>query len=283
MHSVPRALAAVAEKHGVTLRYDTLVTRLETLAGRAVAVHTAHGERLTADAMVLNGDLPTDRAGERDSRPVGRLAPAARSHCRTPSCVIMHLGTRAKYRRIAHHNVHFGGAWHRTFDEVVNRGELMSDPSLLVTNPTATDPSLAPAGRHSYYVLAPVPNLRTAPVNWDGPVGRRYAGELMATLEARGYLDLGAKLELSYVVTPDDWARQGAPDGTPFAGAGGHGSNITRTGDLHPVLSNVVFIGSGSRPGVGVPAVLNSGKLAAYRVVGHTRHATGDREGSRVG
>ena len=31
----------------------------------------------------------------------------------------------------------------------------MRDPSLLVTNPTRTDPTLAPDGRQVYYVLAP--------------------------------------------------------------------------------------------------------------------------------
>ena len=35
----------------------------------------------------------------------------------------------------------------------------MQDPSLLVTRPTASDPSLAPGGHELFYVLAPAPNL----------------------------------------------------------------------------------------------------------------------------
>ncbi|NUR27974.1 MAG: hypothetical protein HOV83_19385 [Catenulispora sp.] len=65
-------------------------------------------------------------------------------------------------------------------------------------------------------MLAPVPNLKTAPVNWTTAMGRRFAGELMATLEARGYLDLGINLEVSHVVTPADWTRDGLPAGSPF-------------------------------------------------------------------
>ncbi|WP_120317795.1 phytoene desaturase family protein [Catellatospora citrea] len=267
MNAVPRALAAAAEKHGVNFRYHTDVTSVETRGGRAVAVHTADGERLTADTVVLNPDLPAAYSllpGLPPAR-LRRLTPS-------PSCVVLHLGTRddrGGYQRIAHHNLHFGRSWRQTFDEVVNRGELMSDPSILVTNPSRTDPTAAPAGRHTYQVVAPVPNLRTAPVRWDGPVGRRYAGELMATLEARGYLDLGGNLALSYVVTPDDWARQGMAHGTPFASAHTlRQSGPLRPGNLHPTLSNVVFTGSGTRPGVGVPMVLISGRAAARRVVG---------------
>jgi phytoene desaturase len=118
-------------------------------------------------------------------------------------------------------------------------------------------------------VLVPVPNLKVAPVRWDGPVGRRYAGELMATLEARGYLDLGADLAVSYVVTPNDWARQGMSHGTPFASAHTvRQSGSMRPGNLHPTLANVVFTGSGTQPGVGIAMVLVSGRVAAQRVVG---------------
>ena len=65
----------------------------------------------------------------------------------------------------------------------------MSDPSLLVTNPTRTDPTLAPAGRQAYYVLAPTPNL-DAGIDWAG-TGPRYRDELVAVLEARGYVGFG--------------------------------------------------------------------------------------------
>lgn len=267
MHTVPQALADVAAKHGVTFRYDTRVTGVETRGDRAVAVHTADGERLAADVVVLNPDL----AGA--FRLLPEPPPARLTRLRpSPSCVVLHLGARAHYGFSAHHNLHFGNAWERTFTEVIERGELMTDPSLLVTNPSRTDQSVAPPGRETYYVLAPVPNLTTAPVDWSGSVGRRYAGELMATLEARGYLDLGLHLEVSHVVTPADWAREGMVAGTPFSYA--HTFRQTgpfRPGNLHPTLENVVFAGTGTQPGVGVPMVLISGKLAARRVTGDLR------------
>jgi phytoene desaturase len=152
----------------------------------------------------------------------------------------------------------------------------MSDPSLLVTNPSRTDPSLAPAGRQSYYVLAPVPNLapgRGRPrIDWGGGFAGSYQRELVDTLQARGYHGFGAGIEVSRMVTPADWAALGMAAGTPFAAA--HTLSQTgpfRPGNLHPTLSNVVFVGSGTQPGVGVPMVVISGKLAAQRITGSRR------------
>jgi phytoene desaturase len=75
-------------------------------------------------------------------------------------------------------------------------------------------------------------------------------------------------VEVLRVITPADWADQGMAAGTPFAAA--HTFRQTgpfRPGNLHPSLGNVVFTGSGTQPGVGVPMVLISGKLAASRIV----------------
>ena len=78
-----------------------------------------------------------------------------------------------------------------------------------------------------------------------------------------------AGIEVPEIVTPADWAAQGMAAGTPFAAA--HTLRQTgpfRPGNLHPGLPNVVFVGSGTTPGVGVPMVLISGKLGAQRITG---------------
>jgi phytoene desaturase len=267
VHAVPRALAGAAEKHGVRVRYGTTVTAVETARGRATGVRTADGERIPADVVVLNPDLPV---AARELLPPGRR-PARRLRY-SPSCVVLHVGSTRGYAGIAHHNIHFGRSWRRTFDEVIRQGRLMSDPSLLVSNPSRSDPSVAPAGRHTYYVLAPTPNLDRGPLDWRGGLAGAYADELVATLEARGYRGFGGGVEAKKVVTPADWAELGMAAGTPFAAA--HSFRQTgpfRPDNLHPALSNVVFVGSGTRPGVGVPMVLISGKLAAARITGTRR------------
>ena len=182
----------------------------------------------------------------------------------SPSCFLLLAGSTTAYPENAHHTISFGHAWKGVFDEILG-GRLMSDPSFLVTSPTASDPSLAPAGRSSYYVLFPTPNL-DGPVDWR--VERdRYLESVLRTVEARGWPGFGAGIEVSHVTTPLDWEARGMERGTPFAAAHSFG----QTGPFRPRNlwgENVVFAGSGTQPGVGVPMVLISGRLAAERILG---------------
>jgi phytoene desaturase len=127
------------------------------------------------------------------------------------------------------------------------------------------DPSLAPPGKHSYYVLFPTPNL-DADIDWT-EFGPRYRDQVVRTLEQRGYPGFGDAIEVEHVTTPLDWERQGMERGAPFAAAHSFG----QTGPFRPRNiwgDNVVFTGSGTTPGVGVPMVLISGRLAAERITG---------------
>src|SRR4029453_5226627 len=178
------------EKHGVRFRYETTVARVETANGRATAVVTDAGERIPADGVVLNPDLPTAYRELLPPRPRNRRLRYS------PSCVVLHIGSRQAHPKSAHHNIHFGTAWKGPFDEVIRRGELMSDPSLLVTNPTHTDPSAAAAGRPTYYGPAPPPNLERAPLDWRGGLDRKYTDSLYATLEQRGYVGFADGIEV---------------------------------------------------------------------------------------
>jgi phytoene desaturase len=264
MHAVPRALAGAAEKHGVTFRYGCEVTRVLVSGGRAVGVETSTGEHVPCDVVVLNPDLPV---AYRSLLPSSATPSRVRSLRYSPSCFLLLAGSSAAYSKIAHHNIHFGRSWRGVFDELIDRRQLMSDPSLLVTSPTVSDPSLAPAGKHSYYVLAPTPNL-DADIDWD-VIGPRYREELVARLESVGYVGFGDLIEVCDVTTPRDWQARGMERGAPFASA--HSFFQTgpfRPSNLAPRLEGVVFTGSGTQPGVGVPMVLVSGRLAAERIVG---------------
>jgi len=260
MHAVPTAMAAAAEKNGVTFRYGTEVTAVETQGRRAVAVHTAAGERIAADVVVLNPDLPV---AYRDL--LGREPWSVRRLTHSPSCFLLLAGSSASYSKIAHHNIHFGRSWQGVFDDLIVKKQLMSDPSILVTNPTRSDPSLAPDGKQIYYILFPTPNL-DSPIDWR--IERsRYRDEALRTLESRGYVGFGDAIEVEDITTPLDWQRRGMERGAPFSAS----HSFLQTGPFRPGNlwgDNVVFTGSGTQPGVGVPMVLVSGRLAAERVCG---------------
>jgi phytoene desaturase len=116
------------------------------------------------------------------------------------------------------------------------------------------------------FMLVPAPNLVGNSLNWDAQAPR----EILAAqrrLAAAGYGDIESATVVAEAVTPADWARQGMAAGTPFAAS----HHFAQTGpfrprNLAPKVGGVVFTGSGTTPGVGVPMVLVSGKLAAERV-----------------
>lgn len=260
MRAMPDAMAAAAIAAGVDIRYGATVSEIERSGSRVLAVRTTEGERIAADALVLTTELHTSYRllGHRSRRPV-RVSPA-------PSAVILHLGVDAE-PELPHHTLLFGRDWDRAFRDIIDDGRVMTDPSLLLTRPTAGDPGLAPAGRDLLYLLAPVPNLDRGRIDWDG-FGPAYAEEVLATASARLPRPL-PNPELLKVVTPADWARQGMLAGSPFA----LGHTFAQTGPFRPAnmirgLDNVVLAGGSTVPGVGIPPVLISGRLAADRVTG---------------
>ncbi|PAN03468.1 phytoene dehydrogenase [Streptomyces sp. Alain-F2R5] len=276
MHALPRAMAAAAVRAGADLRLGRDVTRLERSGSRITAVVTAD-ERIPCDAVVLTPDLPAAHRllGRRPRRPVPLR--------HAPSAVVLHAGTTRTWPHLAHHTLSFGTAWHRTFEELTRTGTLMTDPSLLITRPTASDPALAPEGRHLHYVLAPCPNTETGPDAraWSD-LAPRYRDRLLATLEGRGLAGLAAAIEEECLVTPADWTAQGHAAGTPFSVA----HTFAQTGPFRPRnlvrgTDNAVLAGCGTTPGVGVPTVLISGKLAAARITGTPGRRTAAKGGRR--
>nr|WP_292981617.1 phytoene desaturase family protein [Mycobacterium sp.] len=265
MRALPDALAAAATDAGVRFVYGATATGLERSGDRVKAVLTDNEQRIACDAVILTTELPTtysllDRAPRRP----GRLRPA-------PSAVVAHIGRRqspAANQALAHHNIIFGGEWDQTFTDIIRDGRLMRDPSLLVTCPSASDPSLAPRDHDLFYVLAPAPNLERGVVDWSR-IGESYTEQLIDIVGARlipGFRD-GA--EVLHVVNPEDWAAQGMIAGTPFSLA----HTFAQTGPFRPAntvrgVDNAVLAGSSTVPGVGVPTAMISGRLAADRITG---------------
>jgi len=236
MHAVPRALAS--------------------------AVVTSQGERIECDVVVLNPDLPV---AWRDL--LGKTPLSIKRLNYSPSCVTILAGSSKSYDHLAHHNIHFGESWDGVFDELIKKRTLMTDPSLLVTVPSKDDPTLAPQGKNSYYILFPTPNL-DADIDWK-KMKNIYRDQMYATMEERGYTDFADSVEVEHITTPLEWEAMGMERGAPFASA----HTFFQTGPFRPRnmakgFDNVVFTGSGTQPGVGVPMVLISGRLAAERIVG---------------
>jgi len=221
---------------------------------------SAGGEQVSADAVVITLDLPTAYSQLLPDLRAPRVLDRA---AWSPSALVWHVGVRGEPKPgVAHHNIHFADAWSESFNQLIKRRELMTDPSRLVTIPSLDAPGMAPPGHSTLFVLEPVPHLG-AGIDWTaerGPARER----LHRFLAANGYPD---DIVSEQMVTPADWAAQGMAMGTPFSLAHTFGqTGPFRPSNVEPRVPGVFFAGSGTTPGVGVPMVLISGELAADRV-----------------
>ena len=186
----------------------------------------------------------------------------ARKGVYSPSCLLWVAGVRGlPPTDAAHHNIHFGHSWDESFRSIIHDGVRMADPSFLVTLHSLDDPTLAPEGCTSIYALEPVPNL-DGKVNW-----KRDREAITAALRARRGAGYPIEVVTERVYDPEDWKAMGMERGTPFALS----HTFLQTGPFRPAnrdkrVPGLFFTGSSTLPGVGVPMVLVSGKLAAERV-----------------
>ncbi|NLG55135.1 MAG: phytoene desaturase, partial [Rhodococcus sp.] len=269
MRTVALSMADALTAAGGELHLGRRVVSIDSAGRRTTAVQLDDGTTIDCDVLVLTPDIST----------VEQLVPTARRRIparRSPSAVVLHgtvpASVTAGWPARRHHTIDFGEAWEQTFREITSRrrGSLMSDPSLLITRPAVSDPELH-VGRESLSepvsILAPCPNLDSAPLDWSA-LSDAYAAEILVTLEHRGYTGISSAFELGHMDTPQTWLAQGMAAGSPFADA--HVFRQTgpfRRSNIIRQYDNVVLAGSSTVPGVGVPSVLLSGRLAAQRII----------------
>jgi phytoene desaturase len=261
IHAIARGLTRAAEKAGASFTYGMDVERITRRAdGRVSGVLLASGDHVGADVVVCNADRAFG-----SHRLLGLDPPrAARRGQYSPSCALWLAGVRGSIPVDAeHHNIHFGRDWRGSFDALLRQGALMPDPSILVTIPSVSDSALAPEGGAVLSVLEPVPNL-DGQVDWrrEGP---RLRDDLIARVAALGYpVDT---IAVERFTDPEGWRSEGLERGTPFSLS--HRFFQTgpfRPGNVDPRAPGLIWVGMGTVPGVGIPMVLLSGRLAAERV-----------------
>ena len=270
MHTAAVALAKAVGRAGASFEYGSTVTRiLRDGAGATSGVELDNGERRPADALVCNADLPIAYRTLIGGVDAPRVA---RRGTYSPSCIVWSAGVAGEPpAEAAVHNLHFGAAWEEAFDDVTRRGRPMVDPSMLVSIPSLSDATRAPAGSSTLLALEPMPNL-DGKVDWVRD-GERLADRLRRRVAGAGYPVDDVRVER--VIDPLGWERMGLERGTPFALA----HTWRQTGPLRPAnhddrVPGLFFAGSSTLPGVGVPMVLVSGKLAAERASRYARETS---------
>ena len=177
---------------------------------------------------------------------------------------VIHFGLKRRHEHLQHHTVCFGPRYRELIDEIFKRETLADDFSLYLHAPCVTDPSLAPEGCASHYVLAPVPHLGTADIDWavEGP---KYRDRIFEYLERHYIPGLREDLVTHRIFTPFDFRDElNAHLGSAFSLEPILTQSAWfRTHNRDDVIPNLYIVGAGTHPGAGVPGVVGSAKATA--------------------
>ncbi len=259
------AMVTQFERLGGTLRLNDAVAEIETLGDRATGIRTASGWRGDFDAVASNGDIVhTYRDLLSGSARGAKAARALERKKFSPSLFVVHFGIKGAWPGIPHHMILFGPRYKGLLTDIYDHGVLAQDFSLYLHHPTVSDPSMAPEGCSTFYVLAPVPHMGKLPVDWD-EVGPVYADRILAEVERRLIPDLRGRLMTSFHYTPADFGHDlNAHLGSAFSLEPILTQSAWfRVHNRDDVVPNLYFVGAGTHPGAGIPGVVGSAKATA--------------------
>jgi len=256
---IGQAMARLAGELGVAVRTDAPVARVLTTGSRAVGVALEDGATDRADAVVVNAEWAYSQRLllDRGERVVGRDHGA--------SGVLFCLAVRGPVPG-PHHTFLLSSDFESNLADVFERRVVPEHPSIYLCRPTATDPTLAPAGVELLYVLVPCPTLETG-IDW----GRALPGfrkRVLDRLTRVGIEDLDGRILAETVVTPEDFkARHNLTQGSAF----GLAATLFQSGPFRPTIRSrryrgLYHVGASVHPGGGVPIVTLGGRMAAEAI-----------------
>ncbi|MCC6567489.1 MAG: phytoene desaturase [Chloroflexi bacterium] len=232
---------------------------------RATGVRLRDGSIHTADAVVANSEvawtyqhlIPSVYRRKFTDRKLARMK-------HSMSLFVIYFGTKRRYNdtQLAHHNIILSERYKGLLNDIFNKQIVADDFSLYLHMPSITDPSLAPKGGETFYVLSPVPNLASG-VDW-AKRAKPYRDAIMAFLEANYLPDLQQNIAVEHSIDPRYF------EGTlnSYLGAGFSIQPIlTQSAWFRPHnrsedINRLYFVGAGTHPGAGLPGVLSSSIIA---------------------
>jgi phytoene desaturase len=260
--AIVAALGKLMEEEGIDVRLRTTVSSIVIEKGRAAGVRLDTGELVPANAVVSDADpmhlfgsmIPPKSQGwsARLKRRTARLS---------MGLFLLYFGTKRQYPDLARHTIWLGRRYKGLLDDIFKRKILAEDFSLYIHRPTATDPSFAPPGCDSFYVLCPVPNL-ASPVHW-AEAAPRLRDRIVAGLERTIMPGLSETITAEMTLTPEDFKA----DYLSYAGAGFSiaphftQSAYFRFHNKAEGIRNLFLTGAGTHPGAGIPGVICSAKV----------------------
>jgi phytoene desaturase len=259
------ALGTLMDEVGVAVRLNSTVDRIIVEQGVAQGVVMSTGERLDADLVVSDAD-PAFLYSKMIDKPAFVPRMKLKFAQSSMGLFVLYFGTTKRYDEVAHHTIWFGDRYRELLQDIFHNHHLGEDFSLYVHRPTATDPSFAPAGCDSWYVLAPVPNLQSG-TDWN-EVAERYGDSILQALEDTMMPGLRANVTERFHMTPLDFQDR-------YLSVHGAGFSIApilrqsawfRFHNRAEGVDNLYLVGAGTHPGAGLPGVLSSAKVLDHLI-----------------
>lgn len=258
MYSLVEAMGRLFGELGGTVRTNAEATRIRIRGGKAIGVEVGP-EFIPGDIVVSNADvahtyrnlIDPDHRRRWTNRKIDRTS-------FTMSCFLLYLGTKRTYPQLQHHTLILSERYKDLLRDIFDRKILPEDFSMYLHVPTRTDPSMAPAGSESMYVLVPVANNQSG-LDWEA-IKHDFAEKILRFLEGWGMDGLRENLEVLRLFTPNDFAVQlNAYHGNAFAIE----PKFTQTAWFRPHnrsedVNGLYLVGAGTHPGAGVPGVFLS-------------------------
>jgi phytoene desaturase len=254
-------LEKLMREEGIEIKLNTSVSSLTIEANRVTQVHTNDGSFL-CDKLVSNIDpkfLYRHLVPKENQRMGAKIKTKyAKS---SMGLYVLYFGTTKKYPEVVHHTIWLGKRYEALLSDIFDKKILADDFSLYLHRPTATDPSMAPEGCDSFYVLAPVPNNLSG-IDWAA-TEQEYGDKIIAALERTIMPDLSAHIVHRFAKTPTDFEQD-------FSSVEGSGFSIApsfqqsawfRFHNKAEGPENLYLCGAGTHPGAGLPGVLSSAKV----------------------
>jgi phytoene desaturase len=264
--AIAKAMAGVVQGQGGALSYGQEVSEVMVRDGRAAGVKLASGRMIPADVVVSNAD-----AGHTYShlvkQPKKRWTDRKLDKSRWSMGLFVWYfgtkGTREDWADVGHHTILNGPRYKGLIDDIFINGKLADDMSLYVHRPTVTDPSAAPDGDDTFYVLSPVPHLGHADaVDWDSEC-ESYRKKVEKVLQERLLPGFKDKITASEIFTPNDFRdRYLSPHGSGFSIEPRiFQSAWFRPHNVSEELPGLYLVGAGTHPGAGLPGVISSAEV----------------------
>jgi phytoene desaturase len=260
--AITTAMARVAERLGVEISLNEPVEEILFQGHRAVGVRTATATHRAA-AIVVNADfaramqkLVPDRLRRRwtDRKLAGK-----KYSCST---FMMYLGVDGEFA-LPHHTIHIAKNYEQNLDDIENKHILSGDSSFYVQNACVTDRTLAPRGKSTLYVLAPVTHQHPN-VDWSREKDN-FRARLFQQIAKAGYGNLQSKIRYERIVTPADWdTRYEIYRGATFNLAHSLGQLLhLRPNNRFEDVDGLYLVGGGTHPGSGLPVIFESARISS--------------------